>query len=277
VTDQVIETGTILDRIVAQTRIDLDRRREAVHPSALRERATRWPPPIDVRSALVRDQVSVIAEFKRASPSRGRFPVEAEPTDVACDYAAGGAAAISCLTDEPFFQGSLADLEAVAVATSSLAAPVGVLRKDFVVDRYQIDEARAFGASCVLLIVACLADDNLADLREYAAAQGLSVLVEVHDDRELDRALRAEADLIGINNRDLRTFNVDLGLTSRLASQVPGDVALVGESGIFTPEHVAMMAEAGVDAVLVGESLIVQEDRAAAVRVLSGVPKVPRG
>ena len=275
-TGQVVETGTILDRIVTQTWIDFDQRRQTVSSSELHERAARRPAPIDVRAALVRDRVTVIAEFKRASPSRGRFPVEVEPAHVAREYAAGGAAAISCLTDEPFFQGSLADLDAVAEATYTLETPVGVLRKDFIVDRYQVDEARAFGASCILLIVACLADGHLRDLREYAASQGLSVLVEVHDERELDRALSVGADMIGINNRDLRTFAVDRELTSRLAPRVPGDVVLVGESGIRTPVHVAQMGEAGVDAVLVGESLIVQDDRAAAVRALSGIPKVQR-
>jgi indole-3-glycerol phosphate synthase len=276
VTGKVLETGTILDRIVAQTTIDLERRRQAVPPSELHDRAARRPAPIDVRSALVRDHVAVIAEFKRASPSRGRFPVDVDPAEVALDYAAGGAVAISCLTDEPFFQGSLDDLADVAAATSSIDSPIGVLRKDFIVDRYQIDEARAYGASCILLIVACLADDLLRDLQEYAASHGLSVLVEVHDEDELDRALSGGANLVGINNRDLRTFTVDLGVTSRLAPRVPGDIVLVGESGIVTPNHVEQMGEVGVDAVLVGESLILQDDRAAAVRALSGIPKVPR-
>ncbi|MEJ7901643.1 MAG: indole-3-glycerol phosphate synthase TrpC, partial [Thermomicrobiales bacterium] len=226
---------------------------------------------------LRQETVTVIAEVKRASPSKGRFPGVVDPPAVAADYAAGEASAISCLTDGPFFEGSLTDLESVVAVTELLDRPVGVLRKDFMIDRYQVDEARAYGASCILLIVACLDDDLLRDLYEHATSLGLSTLVEVHDERELERAVVAGATLIGINNRDLKTLKVDLDVTSRLVSGVPSGVVVVGESGISTVDHVCTMAEAGVDAILVGESLIVQLDRAQALRALTGIRKHERG
>lgn len=273
----VTDTGTVLDRIVAQTRIDLDARIAALPRGDLERRFDDHPAPIDVRSLLRMETVTVIAEIKRASPSKGRFPVEVDPADVAHDYVRGGAAAVSCLTDGPFFEGSLNDLAVVANAVKQSARPVGVLRKDFMIDRYQVDEARAYGASCILLIVACLDDGLLRDLHRYATSLGLSALVEVHDERELDRAMTAGASLIGVNNRDLKTLDIDLDVTTRLARHIPSDVVLVGESGIFTADDVRTMAEAGIDAVLVGESLIVQDDRAAAVRALTGVEKRSRG
>ncbi len=203
--------------------------------------------------------------------------MEIEPSDVAREYIAGGAAIISCLTDGPFFQGSLDDLDAVVAATGSERDRVGVLRKDFMIDEYQIDEARAHGASCVLLIAACLSDDLMRQLHDYAASLGLASLVEVHDETELERALAIGPRVVGINNRNLKSFSVSLDVTRGLASKVPGDVVVVGESGIFTREHAAEMGEAGVDAILVGESLIVQDDRAAAVEALRGVGKNLRG
>ena len=269
----VTDTGTVLDRIVAQTRIDLETRKEAVSRAALQKRFTDHPDPIPFRDLLRRDTVTVIAEVKRASPSKGRFPVEVIPADVARDYANGGAVAISCLTDGPFFDGSLDDLASVVDVTFHLDRPVGVLRKDFIVDPYQVDEARAHGASCILLIVACLTDFVVRELYAYATSLGLSTLVEVHNQHEKDRALTSGATLIGINNRDLKTLEVDLAVTNRLAASVPSDVVLVGESGIHTVDHVKAMADAGVDAILVGESLIVQRDRAGAVRALTGVKK----
>ncbi len=269
----VTDTGTVLDRIVAQTRIDMETRKEAVSRAALQKRFTDHPDPIPFRDLLRRDTVTVIAEVKRASPSKGRFPVEVIPADVARDYANGGAVAISCLTDGPFFDGSLDDLASVVDVTFHLDRPVGVLRKDFIVDPYQVDEARAHGASCILLIVACLTDFVVRELYAYATSLGLSTLVEVHNQHEKDRALTSGATLIGINNRDLKTLEVDLAVTNRLAASVPSDVVLVGESGIHTVDHVKAMADAGVDAILVGESLIVQRDRAGAVRALTGVKK----
>ncbi len=273
----IAETGTVLDRIVAQTRIDLEARKASMPVAELQRRFGQHPEPLRFVDLLRQDTVTVIAEVKRASPSKGRFPVEVDPPAVAAAYVAGGASAVSCLTDGPFFEGSLADLESVVVATEHLDRPVGVLRKDFMIDRYQVDEARAYGASCILLIAGCLDDGLLLDLHEYTTSLGLSALVEVHDERELERALGAGAMLIGINNRDLKTLTVDLDVTNRLVPGIPAGVVVVGESGISTIDDVRTMAEAGVDAILVGESLIVQNDRSQAVRALTGVRKHESG
>jgi indole-3-glycerol phosphate synthase len=267
----------VLDRIVAQTKIDLEERKKLTSRDGLQARFDQVPAPVDVVAALRQDTVTVIAEIKRASPSRGRFPVEVDPPVVAREYIAGSASLISCLTDEPFFQGSLDDLASVVSATGTNPGRVGVLRKDFMVDEYQIDEARAYGASCILLIAACLTDQHMKQLHDYATSLGLTSLVEVHDEVELHRTLAIGPSLIGINNRNLKTFSVSLEVTRELAGSVPGDVVLVGESGIFTKEHAAEMGDAGVDAILVGESLIVQEDRTAAVQALRGVEKTSRG
>ena len=267
------QTGTYLDRILAQTAKDLEARKTLISRQALQEKAAEQPRPVDFEASLRRETIAVIAEIKRASPSKGTFPVSIVPRDVADAYIAGGAAGISCLTDEPFFKGSLGDLENVSRQGFAANPPVGVLRKDFMIDRYQVDEARAFGASCILLIVAALDDATLADLQAYARQQGLSVLVEIHDEEELRRAVDAGATLIGINNRDLRSFHVDLATTECLAPMLPAGTTVVGESGIFTADDVARLGAAGVHAVLVGESLILQDDRAAATRALSGVPR----
>jgi indole-3-glycerol phosphate synthase len=213
-----------------------------------------------------RPGLSVIAEIKRASPSKGRFPVEIDAAALAAEYVAGGADAISVLTDEPFFAGSLADLEAV-----SRAAPtVPVLRKDFILDPYQVLEARAHGACAVLLIVAALEQSLLERLLASTGEWGLEALVEVHDEEELDRALSAGAALIGINNRDLRTFDVDLGVAERLPALASPGAVTVGESGIFTADDAARMARAGLDGILVGESLVLAPDRAGAIATLKG-------
>ncbi|MGC4106080.1 MAG: indole-3-glycerol phosphate synthase TrpC [Thermomicrobiales bacterium] len=268
------QTGTYLDRILVQTAKDVETRKALVSRDALFAKAAEQPEPINVTAALNRDHVTVIAEIKRASPSKGTFPVSVVPSEIATAYIDGGAAAISCLTDEPFFKGTLTDLEAVTRTSYSSQSPIGVLRKDFMLDRYQIDEARAFGASCILLIVAALDDATLADLHTYATSLGLSVLVEVHDEEEARRAVAVRSTLIGINNRDLRSFHVDLATTERIAPLLPPGTTVVGESGIFTPGDVSRLAAIGVAAVLVGESLILQDDRAAAVRALSGVSRV---
>lgn len=268
------ETGTYLDRILAQTAIDLEARKRVTDRDTLRGRMQSAPPVADVASALSGDTIGVIAEIKRASPSKGRFPVEVVPREVATSYVEGGAVAISCLTDEPFFQGSLADLGEVATIASGVAPAVPVLRKDFVIDTFQIDEARAYGASMVLLIAASLDDRQLRDFREQAESLGMAALVEIHDVEESARAVGSGATIIGINNRNLRTFEVDLGVTERLAERLPAGTTVIGESGIFTREHVERLAPSGISAVLVGESLILQPDRAAAVRALSGVARV---
>lgn len=272
-----VVTGTVLDRIIERTTEDLKKRKRQVPSRELMDRIAHQPAPVDFEKNLRRHHVSVIAEFKRASPSKGRFPVEIDPKTVARDYVLGGSAAISCLTDGPFFDGSLADLEDVVNQARTMDPVVGVLRKDFMVDPYQVDEASAYGASCVLLIAAALDDGLLGQLFTHAQGLGLASLVEVHDETELDRALALEATLIGINNRNLKTLDVTLGTTERLGAIAPRETTLVGESGIMSVKDVERMAAAGVDAILVGESLIMNRDRAAAVRSLAGVLRVPRG
>jgi indole-3-glycerol phosphate synthase len=276
-TSGVIQTDTVLDRILKQTAIDVASRREAV-PDAELERtvAAMDREPLSLAKAIDRETVSVIAEIKRGSPSRGVFPVEIDPATAAAAYCEGGAAAISCLTDGPFFHGSLADLEAVAAVAYGDGRRVPVVRKDFVVDRYQLLAARVSGADVVLLIVAALDDPLLASLQAGARELGLSVLVEVHNEAEMERALRLDPDVVGVNNRNLHTFDVDLGATERLAAMVPAGTLLVSESGIFTREHVERVAACGAAAVLVGESLILQDDRAGAVREIATVPRRAR-
>ncbi len=263
-----VETGTILDRIIQRTIADMRLRRSEADLAELERMAADRPDPVSLHAALSGPDVSVIAEIKRASPSRGVFPVTVDPPVVAREYLDGGAAAISVLTDEPFFQGSLQDLAAAGEVAHSRAKPAPILRKDFVVDRFQILEARAFGADAFLLIVAALSDDQLRALIDYGAECGLEALIEVHDAAELQRATTLGAKLIGINNRDLRTFEIDLAVTERLAPEVPAGVVLVGESGIFNRADVDRLHRAGVHAVLVGESLIVSPDRSAAVAAL---------
>ena len=263
-----VETGTVLDRILERTAADVATRKAAVPPSVLERRAADRPKPVGLRAALDGPGLAVIAEIKRASPSRGVFPVAIDPPAVAREYLDGGAVALSVLTDEPFFHGSLADLEAVAAVAHDRPSLAPVLRKDFVVDPYQIVEARAHGADAILLIVAALSDPTLRDLLASARDYGMDALIEVHDEAEMARVAAAGATLIGINNRDLRTFAVDLAVTERLAPLAPPGAQLVGESGIFTHEDAARLAAVGVKAVLVGEGLILAPDRAAAVRAL---------
>jgi indole-3-glycerol phosphate synthase len=264
-TTGTVETGTILDRIIERTAADVALRKQIMSIEELRNQAAASGPAISLQSALGGSGLSLIAEIKRASPSKGRFPVEIDVTDVATCYATSGVDAISVLTDAPFFQGSLEDLRATTSVAHVAQAPIPVLRKDFIIDEYQLVEARANGADATLLIVGALTDERLAALMQAASESGIETLVEVHDGPEMERALKAGASLIGINNRDLHTFHVDLAVTERLAPMVPEDVVLVGESGIFTSEDARRMRFAGMDAVLVGESLIVAPDRAHAI------------
>lgn len=264
-----INTGTYLDLILANTASELEARKRETSLPELEQRIADLPAPVSFAGALRGPGVSLIAEIKRASPSKGLIAGEIDVVEIAEEYLDGGASAISVLTDQIFFQGSLDDLTAVAaVAHTSHSRPV--LRKDFVIDSYQIVEARAAGADAILLIVAALDDRALAELYQAARSLGLGVLVEVHDDGELERALKIAPGIIGINNRNLRTFEVDLGTTERLADRIPAGIVKVGESGIHTPEDLDRLAHAGVNAVLVGESLMRQTDRAEAVRKLLG-------
>jgi indole-3-glycerol phosphate synthase len=196
------------------------------------------------------------------------FPVEVDPAVVASDYIAGGAAAISVLTDAPFFQGSLEDMEQAAMVAHAAGRPVAILRKDFLVDPYQVVEAWAYGADAVLLIVAALSDDQLREMMAVVDDYGLEALVEVHDEAEMTRAIALGARNLGINNRDLHTFKVDLATTERLAPLAPEGAVVIGESGVFGPAEIERLWNAGARAVLVGEGVIVQPDRAGAVRSL---------
>lgn len=264
-TTGTVETGTILDRIIERTAHDVAARKRVTSIEQLQEMAATAPEAIPLRRALSGPGLSLIAEIKRASPSKGRFPVEFAVDDVASSYTILGADAISVLTDEPFFQGSLADLRATVEVAHGAQRPIPVLRKDFIIDAYQLVEARANGADATLLIVGALTDDRLRALMTAAEEIGIETLVEVHDETEMRRALDVGALLIGINNRDLRTFVVDLSVSERLASMVPEHATLVGESGVFTAEDAGRMRAAGMDAVLVGESLIVAPNRSEAI------------
>ncbi len=233
--------------------------------------AEAMPPTRSFAAALRRPgEVRLLAEIKRRSPSAGDIREGAEPTSVARAYQAGGAAAISVLTDGPFFGGSLEDLVRVRAAVE-----LPLLRKDFVIAPVQISEARAAGADAILLIVRILDDERLGMLSSFARALDLDVLVEVHDEGELERALAIGASLIGINNRDLSTFRTDLALSLDLAPTVDPAITLVGESGIRTADDVRRLGAAGVDAVLVGESLMRQPELEVAARALTGHAKDP--
>jgi indole-3-glycerol phosphate synthase len=232
----------------------------------LRARAADAPPPRDFRGALgAGARVSLIAEIKRRSPGAGEIRPGLDPAALAGVYAGAGAAAVSVLTDGPYFGGSLADLAAVRAAVT-----LPVLRKDFTLDSVQVDEARAAGADAVLLIARILPDARLVELRDQAEALGMAALVEVHDGAELDRAVAAGTTLLGINNRDLTTFRTDLAVTERLVDGLPAGVVVVSESGVRTGADVARLGEAGVDAVLVGEALLRAPDPGARVTELVG-------
>lgn len=268
-----IQTGTILGAILSRTAADLAARKLTARASVLEAAARSRPAPRSLRAAIAGPEISVIAEIKRASPSRGAFPVSIDPATVAKEYVAGGAAAISVLTDEPYFQGSLDDLDAAATIAHAQLRPVPVLRKDFVVDPYQIAEARAYGADAVLLIVAALDDSALAELLAATADWGMDALVEVHDKGEMERAAVLGAKVIGINNRDLKSFAVDLGVTERLIPFAPDDAVIVAESGVFVASDVKRLHDADAHAVLVGEGLITAPDRAAAIQALLAWPR----
>lgn len=238
---------SILRKILAHKRAELGQRAGRVPLAHIRRRALSAPPPRGFAKALSGPGLSVIAEIKRASPSAGRI-ADLDPTEVAASYQSAGAAALSVLTDEKFFAGRDQDL-----VQARAACQLPVLRKDFVIDPWQVHEARALGADAVLVIMA--ATDNPAPLLEAAGELGMDALVEVHDQSELDRALAVGAVLIGINNRDLQTFRTDLAVTERLAPQIGGRAVLVAESGVKDGYDLARLAAAGADAVLVGETL----------------------
>lgn len=243
---------SVLEEIIDGVRVDLTARQSATPLEQLKEAAGSAPAPTDVAAALRGAGVGVIAEVKRASPSKGALATIADPAALAHDYAAAGACLISVLTEERRFGGSLADLAAVRATVDT-----PLLRKDFVISSYQLWEARVYGADAVLLIVAALSQDALVSLVERAASLGLTPLVEVHTEAEVERALAAGASVIGVNSRDLHTLNVDRDTFRRLAPLIPEDRVRIAESGVRGPHDLLAYASAGADAVLVGESLVV--------------------
>lgn len=243
---------TVLDDIIAGVREDLADRRRTVDDAQMAGAAAQAAAPLTVIDTLgAPGVVSLIAEVKRRSPSKGDLSAIPDPADLAAAYEAGGASVVSVLTEQRRFGGSLADLDAVRARVS-----VPVLRKDFVVDPYQVTEARAHGADLILLIVAALDDVQLRDLYQHGTELGMTILVEVHDEDELTRAVDLGAPLIGINARNLKTLDVDPQAFGRLAPLLPADRIKVAESGIFGPSDVRAVAAAGADAMLVGEALV---------------------
>jgi indole-3-glycerol phosphate synthase len=257
---------SVLDDIVAGVRTDLAARESATGLADLRAALADVDPPRDPMPHLRAEGSSVIAEVKRRSPSKGDLADIADPAALAREYAAGGAAAISVLTEERRCGGSLDALRAVRAAVDT-----PLLRKDFIVTPYQLVEARAAGADLALLIVAALTDDQLKELYDEAGELGLTVLVEVHDEAETERAVALGAELIGVNARNLKTLAVDADTFGRLAPLVPDDRVKVAESGIFGPTDVARFVAEGARAVLVGEALVRDGDPRAAVRAMTGV------
>ena len=253
----------ILDRILESKRAELAAAKRAVGERALRERGLYQEARRGFAGRIGRGGRAIIAEIKKASPSRGVIRPDFEPALHARQYQEAGACCISVLTDAPFFQGSLADLE-----SARRASELPLLRKDFTIDRYQIVEARAAGADAILLIVAALEDAPLRELAAAAREEGLDVLVEVHDETELERALAAGSSLIGVNNRNLDTFETTLDTTRRLAALAPKEVTLVSESGFHHAAELAEMEALGVAAFLIGETFMRQPDPGAALRAL---------
>jgi indole-3-glycerol phosphate synthase len=265
---------TILDDILATKRDEVTVLRYPQTRDLLRKTALDAEPAREFARVLRRadGRVAVVGELKRRSPSKGDLAADLDPGPTAKAYEAGGAVALSVLTDQPYFGGMVADLQAAREATS-----LPCLRKDFVIDEVQVYEARAIGADAILLIVAAIPDDALlADLHALGIALGMGVLVEAHDAHELERALGAGARVVGVNSRDLATFVEDLGTATGLSARVPADVIAVAESAIRSAADARRVAAAGFDAVLVGEALVRTDDPAALVRELSAAPVTRR-
>ncbi len=255
----------ILDDICEHKREEVEAAKAAVPLSDIEDRIENAEPTRDFRAAFRGSGISLIAEVKRASPSKGVLMDNMDPATLGAIYEHSGAAAISVLTDETYFQGSLSDLVSVRRAVD-----VPCLRKEFIIDPYQIYESRAASADAILLIVRILSDEELRDFQALAHDLGMACLVETHDASEIERALEADAAIIGINNRDLANFEVDIMRTLELKKMVPGGKVLVSESGIHTRDDVRRLDNGGIDAILVGEALITSDDIAGKIRELLG-------
>jgi indole-3-glycerol phosphate synthase len=253
----------MLEKIIAQKREEVEQRKWAVPLTYLQERIVDQKPPLDLAQALKGDHIRLIAEIKKASPSRGLLSPNLNPTELAQTYAEGGATAISVLTEEDYFMGSIEHLTAIKEVVG-----LPLLRKDFIFDPYQVYEARAYGADALLLIAAILSQGQLKEMILLSRSLGLGCLVEVHNEDEVERAVLTGAEVIGINNRDLDSFAVDIDTTHRLRSLVPEERVLVSESGIKSRKDVERLRRWRVDAVLVGEALVTASDIRAKMREL---------